>query len=276
MTQSLVSSPDRRMNRSLSREVEEYFACGAQVAPGQTVLDVGAHIGSFAQKVAELCHGNVRLLCFEPAPETYQALESNFLSNQWLRHTEHRLFPLGLSSAANAGRTLRFYYFSRFATNSTFDLRNKRREFEIFFEDRCRRLIARRGLFGMVGRLLQRAFGSTAWRSLLWWCLRHAMGLREVRAPVATLGQMLKRNHIARVDLLKIDVEGAELDVLLGLDADTWPRVQQVVMETHNRQGMRAKIEHLLTHHGLNQIAVTKQRALDNGLDSVIMMARRS
>ena len=27
--------------------------CGAQVAPGQTVLDVGAHVGTFAQGVAE-------------------------------------------------------------------------------------------------------------------------------------------------------------------------------------------------------------------------------
>ena len=273
MEQSLIAPS--AMKTSLRREVDEYFACGAQVAPGQTVLDVGAHVGTFAQKVAELCRGDVRLFCFEPAPETYHALQSNFLTNRWLRSTEHQLFPLGLSSAANAENVQSFYYFSRSATNSTFDIRSKRREFEIFFEDRSRRLIARRGLTGVMGGVLGRCFASAAWRSLIWWCLRHAMGLQEIKAQVATLGHMLKRNKIARVDLLKIDVEGAELDVLLGLDAETWPRVQQVVMETHNRQGMQSRIEDLLVHHGLTQIAVTQQRAIDNGLDSVIMMARR-
>lgn len=274
MEQSL-SAPSA-WKSSLSREVEEYFACGAQVAPGQTVLDVGAHVGTFAQRVAELCRGDVRLLCFEPAPDSYHALQSNFMTNRWLRNTEHQLFPLGLSSAAKAQGIQSFYYFSRSATNSTFDIRSKRREFEIFFEDRSRRLMAQPGLSAMLGGMLGRLFASTTWRSLIWWCLRHAMGLQEITAQVATLGQMLKRNKIARVDLLKIDVEGAELDVLMGLDAETWPRVQQVVMETHNRQGMQSQIEHLLVDHGLTQIAVTQQRALDNGLDSVIMMARRA
>jgi MinD superfamily P-loop ATPase len=101
------------------------------------------------------------------------------------------------------------------------------------------------------------------------------MGLQEIKAQVATLGQMLRINQVARVDLLKIDVEGAELDVLLGLDPETWPRVHQVVMETHNRQGLCHRIARLLAAHGLNRIAIAQQRAIDNGLDSVILTARR-
>jgi hypothetical protein len=35
------------------------------------------------------------------------------------------------------------------------------------------------------------------------------------------------------VDLLKIDVERAELDVLLGIDERDWPRIRQIVAEVH-------------------------------------------
>ncbi|EST39293.1 hypothetical protein N566_02710 [Streptomycetaceae bacterium MP113-05] len=33
------------------------------------------------------------------------------------------------------------------------------------------------------------------------------------------------------VDLLKIDVEGAEADVLLGVDDEQWPRIRRIVVE---------------------------------------------
>ena len=112
--------------------------------------------------------------------------------------------------------------------------------------------------------------------SLIWWLLRLVMGFEEVQAKVETLAEVLKRERVERIDLLKIDVEGAELDVLLGLDAETWPRVQQVVMETHNRHGRQTQIEALLKEHGLTQIEVTLQRTIDNGLESVIVTARRA
>ena len=34
-----------------------------------------------------------------------------------------------------------------------------------------------------------------------------------------------------RIDLLKVDVEGAEMDVLAGIDDCHWPLVQQLCME---------------------------------------------
>lgn len=276
MNTQLASPRSSRVTaESLIREVDEYFAGGAQVAPGQTVIDVGANIGAFALRIAERCQGDVRLLCFEPAPATYHALENNFTINEWLKKTVHTLFPLGLSSPANSGQSLTFYHFSRFETNSTFDVASKRREFELFFEDRSRRLTARLGPFSVLGRILERGVASSVWRGFIWWLLRRVMGLEEMKARVTTLGQILTSHQIALVDLLKIDVEGAELDVLLGLDAETWPRVQQVVMETHNRDGRQATIERLLAEHGLTKIDVHLQRAVDNGLDSVIITARR-
>jgi hypothetical protein len=259
----------------LLREVDEYFASGAQVAPGQTVVDVGANIGAFALRVAERCHSDVRILCVEPAPATYRALQGNFQDNPLLSKTRHSLFPVGLLSAEYEGKILSFYNFLRFDTNSTFDLLGKRREFEMFFEDRARRLSSQPGPLAVLGRILGRLFATSLWRAMLWWLLRYPMGLRVGKAPVTTLSRILRRARITRVDLLKIDAEGAELEVLLGLDAQTWPLVQQVIIETHNRDGRQDKIAGLMLDHGLTELQVNPQRTIDNGLESVILVARR-
>ena len=36
------------------------------------------------------------------------------------------------------------------------------------------------------------------------------------------------------VGLLKLDVEGSEVEVLRGIEEEDWPRLQQVVVETHS------------------------------------------
>ena len=53
------------------------------------------------------------------------------------------------------------------------------------------------------------------------------------------------------VDLLKVDVEGGELDVLLGIDPLHWPLIRQVILEAHDINGRLAAICDLLASHGL-------------------------
>jgi FkbM family methyltransferase len=239
-------------------EVEEYFTVGTRLRPGDTVIDAGANMGAFALLAAQRCAGDIRLLCFEPSPETYRALEANFAREPLLRKARHSLHCLGLTSPEHAGQERAFYNFRRDPRNSTFDLSAKRREFEIFFEDRGSRL--RRSLVGALGA---------------WWASRQIMGFEEITAHLETLERVLVEEKVERVDLLKIDVEGPELDVLRGLGERSWPLVRQVVMETHNRDGRQREIEDLLARHGLSQITARVQTTIDNGLESLLLHARR-
>ncbi len=51
-------------------------------------------------------------------------------------------------------------------------------------------------------------------------------GFRTVRLPVTTLATLCEAHAPARIDFLKVDVEGAEADVLAGADWQRWrPRV---------------------------------------------------
>ena len=269
----LESPPGSKVTTAeLLREVEEYFEIGATVDPGDTVLDVGANVGAFSLRVAQRCHSDVSLHCFEPSPDTFRSLYANFETNPVLRKTRHAIHAIGLSSNDEAGQELSFYNLRRFPTNSTFDLAGKRREFEIFFEDRGRRL---RRKLGPLSAPLGSLVSSLPKGRIGWWIATQVMGVETVQTRPETLDGVIARQNIVRVDLLKIDVEGRELDVLRGLGSKSWPIVKEVVMETHNRDGRQAAIESLLRANGLTDIRSALQRTSDNGLESIVVLARR-
>ena len=76
--------------------------------------------------------------------------------------------------------------------------------------------------------------------------IEHAKGRIADRYDAQTLSCALRasskrcaRNRIERIDLLKIDVERAELDVLDGIELPDWQNIAQIVIEVHD-EGARA------------------------------------
>lgn len=57
---------------------------------------------------------------------------------------------------------------------------------------------------------------------------------RRVTVPALTLEQLFRQHDIEIADLLKIDIEGAELDVLANAPADLLMRCRQITCEFHN------------------------------------------
>lgn len=51
----------------------------------------------------------------------------------------------------------------------------------------------------------------------------------EETCALTTVSEAIRRQQLHRIHLLKIDVEGAELDVLRGVEPEHWPRIQQVL-----------------------------------------------
>lgn len=267
-----ISQGSRVTADELMREVEEYFALGAVVRPGDTVIDVGANVGAFALRVAELTGSDVHLYCFEPSPTTFDALSETFLRNPVLQRTRHRLLRRGLTSGDHAGQHAKFYNFRRFPTNSTLDLESKRREFEMFFEHHAGRMRER---WGAVGGAVGQVFAALPKGRLGRRMSDLVMGLEEVDVELETLDAAITREKIERVDLLKIDVEGHEPGVLRGLGPASWPKVQQVVLETHDRDGRQSQMLALLAEHGLTEVHVAAQKVVDNGLESNVILATR-
>ena len=266
-----LSRGSRSSASDLQAEVEEYFALDLGLTVGQTVVDVGANVGAFALRAAEACRGDLHLICVEPSPQVFKSLEANFVAQPLLRGARHHLLAMGLGDGEHA---LVFSAFHRFPTNSTFDAPAKRREFEMFFEDRGRRIEARIGSVVAPIRSVCERFSRT---SLAWAMMRVAMGAESVDVPVRRLSNAVfpLLEPGASIDLLKVDVEGYELRVLQGIDARDWPRIRRVVLETHDTDGRLEAVIAVLEQGGMTRIHTARQQTQDNGLSGVIVLASR-
>ena len=75
----------------------------------------------------------------------------------------------------------------------------------------------------------------------------------------------------------QIDVEGFELQVLEGVAAADWHKIDQVAIELHDVAGRASAAEHLLrSRGGFANVKVVRDRKLhDAGFDNVMLYATR-
>jgi hypothetical protein len=76
-----------------------------------------------------------------------------------------------------------------------------------------------------------------------------------------TLSSVLSMEQIAHVDLVKIDVERAELDVLGGIEQSDWQKIEQLAIEVHDEAGRAAAIDEMLTQRGFH-VAIDQDPAM--------------
>ncbi len=266
----------------VDREVAEYFQDGIAIGPGDTVFDVGANVGLFALHAARRCDGDASIYGFEPIPDIFEALSANFEQHPVMRRTRHRLFQCGLTSSPDV-TSVEFYYFKTNPCDSTYDLEAKRRDFEDAFahfgsraQQRVERVVP-----GSVGRWL--GTGVSAVVADLpkgpvgRWASDRVMGMEKVHCTLNTLSNIVEQEGVAKIDLLKVDVEGAELDVLLGMNDGTWSKVRQVVLEGHDKDGRLNELKQLLEAKGLKVGRVGKPDGTEElGLDNFMLTAQRA
>ena len=104
--------------------------------------------------------------------------------------------------------------------------------------------------------------------------IRRAFVIESVECPMRTISDVIREHQVPRIDLLKVDVEKAELDVLEGIEAADWTIIRQVVVEVHDLNGRLAKVMALLAENGLEHIHV-EQEPLFRGSEIYNLYARR-
>ncbi len=267
----------------LGSEVGEYFelAGGIELRPGDVVFDVGANVGTFAMRAAAMTEG-LHFVCVEPIPALFEALRHNFETHPLLKKAKHSLHRVGLTFPDDVPEA-EFLFFSRLPCDSTRHVHEKRRAFEQFFAaagNRARAWSERRMgrmLGGAVGGIVARVVGDLPKGKVGRWGSDRLAGATPIRCPLVTAEKILAETGVDRVALLKVDVEGAEFDVLRGFAKTTWPHVRQVVLEGHDHEGRLEAIAHLLVETaGFGVRVDVPEIARERGLDNFVLFAGRS
>lgn len=265
---------------TLAREVEEYFDLGLRVSAGDSVVDVGANVGVFAIAAAARAKGRLRFAAVEPIPDLHEALARNFRESPLLAGCDARLFRAGITNEPGE-LDAEFTYFTRLPRDSTRYAEGKQAEFERAFATwgaHGNRWITRHlptSVAASLGDAVGTFVGGIPRDGWTRWLFERAIGKRSVRCAMMTLAQVLDGVE-GDVNVLKVDVEGAELDVLASARADQWSRVQQVVVETNDLDQRLPQLRGLLRDVGLtDQTLAQPDCSLSQHLESALVLARR-
>jgi len=181
-----------------------YERYGVEVKPGDTVIDAGANIGIAAAHFALNCEAG-SIHSFEPVPATF-ALLATHLSGVPQCHAHQ----LGLGRVSGR-RTMTSYPGDPVLSTIDPD------------EERVRAHLTQ--VAANWGVDPQKAEATQAERLVP----------ETVECEFVRLSDFLRSEGMTRVDLLKIDVERAEVEVLDGIDEEHWSAIRQVAAEVHEK-----------------------------------------
>jgi FkbM family methyltransferase len=86
----------------------------------------------------------------------------------------------------------------------------------------------------------------------------HVSSTEFESVPCVRLEEALELCGVEKIDLLKIDVEGAEVEILEGADPKIWERIDRIALEFHDRfrAGGRERCLDVLRRAGYNKLTV--------------------
>ncbi len=196
-----------------------YLQHGIELRDGDCIFDVGANIGLASIFFSKQGRG-LRIFAFEPSPAAYECLKSNVE----LHGANVRTFECGLSDKPG---TAEFTYYPANSVMSGFhaDLEQDRATTKTFMVNS-----------GFAPRHADLFLGSKFKKETFPCRLR-------------TLSDIIDEQGVARIDLLKVDVEKSEREVLSGIREEHWGLIRQIVVEVHDEEGALSAVQKELARH---------------------------
>lgn len=245
-------------------EERVYLRHGIELHDDATLVDVGGHIGLFSL-YALTHHARIKVYVFEPMPRTRAALTHNLQSHA-PAGSSVKIFDHGISDRE---RQVEFSYYPSVPGHSTMFPNEK----------------------GDVHRTLEEQVAANPWehnkalaiacvllfplrRVLIHQAIKYFFRAEKVPTRLRPLSDVIDEQQIEKIDLLKVDVEDAELDVLRGIREEHWPRIRQAVVELGADKGRVQTVQKLLEAHGLK--CAIERDPVTPELDAYVLFARRA
>ena len=202
-----------------------YLKNGITINDKDTIVDIGANIGMFSLFAKEMAP-DAQIYAFEPAPHAFEALETNAKRYG----TENmKVNNIGIS---NQKREAEFTFYEKSSVFSSFNADKKEDE---------------KAVREIVKNMLQNgnAMDEEDLDIFVDELMHDRMKSQSFLCPLKSLSDIIRENSIDKIDLLKIDAEKSEKQILQGIDEEDWPKINQMVIEVHDRQ--EDTIEEIMT-----------------------------
>lgn len=206
---------------------------------GDCIFDIGANIGMasvfFARQAKKL-----RIYSFEPIDRLYDVLNMNLFIHS--KEASFKTFNFGVGSVNKKNVP-----FSFFKNNTAMSTQYPNKE-----DDR---------------QVLSTYLNNTSNGADSEQLVNFIIDAQErILCEIRTLSRIIKDENIERIDLLKIDVEKAELDVINGLDKNDWNKIRQIVIEVHDTDGRLETIQSILLQNGYEVKTLQETDLQNSGL----------
>lgn len=226
-------------------EEKSYVKQGIVLEEGAVVLDVGANIGMFSLFVSDICPG-ARIYAFEPTGPVYETLDFNAT-----RHNSNiTTFNFGLSDSTKQ-MEFTFYPSNTVMSGVYSDVEQDKQLVKDFMVNRSEIKGDDINVSDMDDIVASR------------------FEEQQIECHFRPLSEVVSEQNITRIDLLKIDVEKAELDVLAGINDTVWAMTRQVIIEVHDMDGRLQTVTDLLQQHGFIVVVEQEEEAKNTVLHNV-------
>jgi FkbM family methyltransferase len=242
---------DQQECESMYEEIfgrQVYMQHGIRLRDSDIVFDVGCNIGLFALFCATKCK-DISVIGFEPVPPIAAVANRNFHSfGEAFPDCEFQLFPCGVTSLQTQARG-QFFYFPNFPAESTRFIQEREDQRATLLESIQTSVDPDVAEFG--AKLAK--FNTEPSRPYV-----------GFDCQITTLSQVIETMKLhdngLRINLLKIDVEGDELNVLEGIGSESnWSLIDQIVVEVHDVDNRLAHVLEIIRNHNFSGVQSVQQ-----------------
>jgi len=239
-------------NEIFERQI--YLRHGIELHEESCVFDVGANIGLFTIYVQER-FPRTKVFAFEPSPDVVFILRRNCA-----KYGENvKIYSCGLSDEC---RQAVFHFYPGYSILSG------------FHADEVRDGTTLRT--GILNQWRERYPGRPEPEErLLEGMIEEALGGKQTyQCQLRTVTDVIAENGIDGISLLKIDVEGSEIEVLRGKSASDWEKIRQIVIEVHDSKEVLPRVLELLASKSFHCVVDEEPNFASSGV--VNCYARRA
>ncbi len=174
-------------------------------------------------------------------PDAYGAILNNVIREEYAAHLPAQWQPRAIVDAGAFVGDTAAYFATRYPHATIVALEPERANFELATQN----LTAYAGQVRLLRKGLAGSRRTTTFDGQM---LGGALGSGVVPVETIVVSDLLAMFPESRIDLLKMDIEGAELEVVEA-DAGNWlPRVDTIVAELHGPQITRRVVSALASH----------------------------